>query len=175
MRINLYGAPGCGKSTLAAKLYGHLKSRGCNIEYVQEYIKNWAYMKRIPQGFEQLYIFASQINSEDILLRHGVDNIISDSPIMMNWAYCDLYGHQTSKELLQIALKWEAQHPALHFWLDKGEWEYSTVGRYESEDDAKNRSEQLYSLLINNGVNLIRVKNDIQSISEQLDLLHTFA
>lgn len=40
MLINLFGSPGCGKSTLALHLTSCLKQRGLDAEYVGEYIKN---------------------------------------------------------------------------------------------------------------------------------------
>ena len=37
--VNLFGGPGCGKSTTAAWLFNQLKERGINCEYVTEFPK----------------------------------------------------------------------------------------------------------------------------------------
>jgi len=39
VRIALLGAPGCGKSTLAAYVFAMLKDEGLDGDLVQEYIK----------------------------------------------------------------------------------------------------------------------------------------
>lgn len=39
VRIALLGAPGCGKSTLAAYVYAMLKDEGLDGDLVQEYIR----------------------------------------------------------------------------------------------------------------------------------------
>ena len=38
--INLFGGPGCGKSTIAALLFGKLKQNGINCEMALEYAKD---------------------------------------------------------------------------------------------------------------------------------------
>ena len=38
--INLYGAPGSGKSTIASGLFFHMKMAGLNVELASEYIKS---------------------------------------------------------------------------------------------------------------------------------------
>ena len=60
--INLFGGPSTGKSTLAALLFGTLKSKyDLNCEYVNEYAKDLVYEKRNQILLkDQLYIFAKQ-------------------------------------------------------------------------------------------------------------------
>ena len=44
LRVNFYGGPGVGKSTLAARVYAELNSAGAvSTELVREFIKTWAY------------------------------------------------------------------------------------------------------------------------------------
>ena len=57
MRISLFGGPGSGKSTTAARLFSELKERHYSVEHVSEYVKSWTYMNRKPKGFDQVYIF----------------------------------------------------------------------------------------------------------------------
>jgi len=42
LRINFFGGPGVGKSTLAAQLFGWLKAENFDAELVQEFVKTWA-------------------------------------------------------------------------------------------------------------------------------------
>ena len=167
MRICFYGPPGCGKSTVSGIIFGLMKKESYNVEYVQEFIKKWAYMKRVPAGYEQLYIFAKQLHSEDIFLRHGVDHIITDSPILLNWGYCEVYNSEIKDEIKNVALKWEKKHPSIHIWLQKGEWKYNATGRYETEQESINRSNQLYNLISGVGINFHKMdSSNIESIKD---------
>ena len=46
-RINIYGGPGVGKSTLAASIFAFMKKRGDNVELVQEFVKQFAYLGNV--------------------------------------------------------------------------------------------------------------------------------
>jgi Ni2+-binding GTPase involved in maturation of urease and hydrogenase len=59
LRINLYGPPGSGKTTLATELFCHLKKEGVNCEIVNELAREWAYQNRPIQSLDQIYLFAS--------------------------------------------------------------------------------------------------------------------
>ena len=136
MRINLFSGPGAGKSTLAARLYGDLKIAGFNIELVHEYIKTWAYLGRVPKSFDQCYIFGKQLHAEDRVIQSGVDHIITDSPVMMQIAYCQRYEKHYWPELLGIAQKFEELKPSLNIFLDRKNIPYQENGRYENYDQA---------------------------------------
>ena len=58
--VNLYGAPGAGKSTGAAYVFSQLKMHGINAELVTEFAKDkvWEESKAVFQN--QAYIFGKQ-------------------------------------------------------------------------------------------------------------------
>lgn len=134
-RICLYGGPGCGKSTTAAGVFHQLKVRGYNVEHVPEYIKDWAYEGRVPKSFQQNYIFAKQMNREDVLFPH-VDLIVTDSPLLMNTVYSKKYNFEGWSLLVQMAMLWEKHFPGLHLFLDRKNIAYRQEGRYQDEDGA---------------------------------------
>ena len=136
-RINLFGGPGCGKSTVAASIYAGQRADGASVELVQEYIKNWAYENRKCVSFDQLYVFSKQLHAEDILLRSGVGAIISDSPLVMQLAYVKKYGVMPIfDELAAITTKFERQYPSFNILLDRKGIPYEDNGRYEDEEAA---------------------------------------
>lgn len=65
--INLYGGPGAGKSTSAAFLYYLLKANGFNVELVREYVKDWAWEKRVITNYDQIYFLGKQVRRESLL------------------------------------------------------------------------------------------------------------
>ena len=148
-RICLYGGAGCGKSTLAAGLFYEMKKHGFNVEYVPEYIKDWAYEGRIPKSFQQLYIFAKQLNREDVLFPH-VSTIITDSPLLMNTVYSKKYNFVGWRQLVAMADLFEEKYPGLHIFLNRGDMGYRTEGRYEDIDGAKSMDAMIKEVLSEN-------------------------
>ena len=63
--VNLFGAPGAGKSTGAAYIFSKLKMAGINAELVTEFAKDkvWEESKAVFQN--QAYIFGKVFNSYD--------------------------------------------------------------------------------------------------------------
>lgn len=61
--ISLLGAPGSGKSTIAAKLFAMMKENGHSVEAAREYVKAWANENRNPAAAKAIYniLFPSQI------------------------------------------------------------------------------------------------------------------
>jgi len=56
-RINLFGGPCSGKSTIASWLFSRLKEEDIDVEFVSEYIKGWTFIPRNCDSFDQLYVF----------------------------------------------------------------------------------------------------------------------
>jgi hypothetical protein len=153
MRISLFGGPGLGKSTLAAKIFSELKIKGHDIELVSEYIKNWAYDGRKPKGFDQLYVFAKQIHAEDVLIQSGVKHLVTDSPIMMQVAYAMKYNFSSWAELLTIAQTFETINPSINIFLDRTGIPYEQKGRYENYKEALTMDDKILDLLKDNHMN----------------------
>lgn len=136
-RINLFSGPGSGKSAVAAKIFSYFKTQNLEIDLVKEYIKTWAYQKIKADSFDQLYIFSKQLRSEDILLRNGVDYIVTDSPLILQLAYMKKYDDiKIYNEMANIAAKFEEKYPSINIFLDRKDIPYKSLGRYESYEDA---------------------------------------
>ena len=135
MRINLYAGPGAGKTSLAEGISSKLKIAGYSVELVQEYIKDWAYQKIVPTGFDQVYVFAKQLHKEDLLLRYR-DHIVTDSPLLLQCCYVLKYGTPFFDELLSLCKKFEAEHPSINLFLNRASIPYKPAGRYETREEA---------------------------------------
>ena len=85
--INLYGGPGVGKSTMAARLFAMLKADGIKTELVGEFAKDLVYDKAYNIMADQHYLFAQQAHRLWRLKNSGVEVAVCDSPLLLNIAY----------------------------------------------------------------------------------------
>ena len=143
MRICFYAGANAGKSTVSPGVLHQLKKKGYNVEGVSEYIKKWAYEKKIPRSYDQLYIFAKQLNSEDFFLQYGVEHIVTDSPVFLQAYYARKFGFPQWEQLVEIAQGFEAANPAFNIFLDREGIEWVQLGRYETEEEAIENDKQL--------------------------------
>ena len=159
--INLIGASGIGKSTTAAALFAEMKMRGLNCELVSEYVKSWAYEKKVPSKFDQAYLFAKQARKESILYGK-VDYIITDSPLWLSSFYENLYiGREIIAPAVRNYLNFVRDEGVEHiyFWLHRNK-PYDPRGRYETEEQSKKNHVTMERYLIDNGVKLVDVPVD---------------
>lgn len=146
--INLLGQPSSGKTSLAAKLFSKLKSMGMNAEYVNEYVKGWAWEGREMTSFDQLYIFGKEAHNQSKLF-NKVDIIISDSPVMLATFYQYFLNGKNS---LQVPCHYfydtaeELGVQAMNFFLPRRK-KYSSKGRYQTEQEADELAKQLKTWL----------------------------
>ncbi len=137
-RINLYGGPGIGKSTLAAQLFAELKKRGESVELCPEYVKSWAYEGRKFTHFEQVLGFSNQMFLEATVLRNSSSMIISDSPPFLYACYTKRYcGTQYAAPLMDLVRPYDREFPALQVLLERGGFMYQHEGRVHTEAQAK--------------------------------------
>lgn len=147
-RINFYGGPGCGKSTVAAQVFSALKQEGAEVELVQEYVKDWTFIDRRPQSFDQVFLFANQLHREDLILRREETSlIVTDSPILLNAWYGVDGDVDEAMELVSISHHFESKFPSLHIWLDRSGVNYSNVARFQNYREATELDRRLKQFL----------------------------
>lgn len=131
LKINLFGGPGVGKSTLAAAVYAALKDEGINVELVREVVKAWAYEGKRPDEWDQIYTFGQQLYEEHRLAKAGVDVVVTDSPLLLQCFYSGF----NAGGLLMFAKRYETLHNSINFLVERAK-PYSHIGRFQSEADA---------------------------------------
>jgi hypothetical protein len=146
-RINLFGGPGSGKSTLAHWLFSELKVSGESVEFVSEWVKEWAIEGRPVTKWDQLKILSQQLEAELRALKNGYDIIISESPLMLTAFYSEVYEFPCVDALLDIARNFEEEYPSFNVFLDREGIGYERNGRYESEDMAIKRDDDMFAFL----------------------------
>jgi hypothetical protein len=153
-RINLYAGPGAGKSTTASWLFAELKKRNYSIELVSEYVKSWAIAKRDVIGFDQVYLMGKQLNYEYRFLAHGIQHIVTDSPVLLSACYTRSYFNdlKIADHMEAIIAEYEARHPSLNIFLNRDGKEYRTEGRWQDAEAAKNIDGIVKDTLERNGL-----------------------
>lgn len=152
--VNLYGAPGAGKSSGAAYIFYQLKQHGINCEMVTEYAKDKVWEQHNEVFKDQCYIFGHQHFRMSRLI-DKVDVIITDSPLMLGAYYSpDIF----KKELTSIALK-SFTNPHFNFFIKRVK-KYNPKGRFQTESESDKVSEELNHFLTENNINFTVVEGN---------------
>lgn len=162
--INFIGGPCIGKSTLATKLFFHMKTLGLNVEYLPEYIKFETYSRDSVHDWYQFKVFAIQNDLLSDMRLSGIDYVITDSPLILPPIYYN--GHISS--FLKFALDVFNDYDNVNFLLYRTEdIEFSGIGRFQKTiDSARKIDENIRTLL--NSFNIKYFEVTINSSSESL-------
>lgn len=133
MRINFLGGPDAGKTTTAADVFSRLKRLRVSVEYVNEYVKAWAYEGRNIDAYDQFYLQAKQMHYEYRFLKHGVKNIVTDSPVCLGYIYAP---PSLTPVLRQISDTYDKGFAHVNIYLDRGDKPYDPHGRYQDRERA---------------------------------------
>ncbi|EFX61475.1 hypothetical protein DAPPUDRAFT_121761 [Daphnia pulex] len=145
--INLYGAPGVGKTTNAARIFIHLKELGLNVELLDEAAKIPAWEDRIITDFDQFILFGIQ-SEKEIRLLDKVDYIVTDSPVGLNGFYTMKYhspelstcvNHMTQTYYSMLETKGHVIHNLL---LNRTKL-YNASGRFQTEEESNEIAKEL--------------------------------
>ncbi len=95
IRVNLFGAPGAGKSSLAAHIFAKAKINGLSMELVSEQAKYHTWIKDEIGIASQLWLAGAQEYRERVGLQapHG---IITDSPMILAAFWAERRGYKKS-------------------------------------------------------------------------------
>lgn len=157
--ISLFGAPGAGKSTLAAYTFSKLKMMGINCELVTEFAKDKVWEQNSTALSNQVYIFAKQYYRLD-RCADKVDVIITDSPLFLSPFYNrDPDIHEPLKQLVyKISQKYEN----LNYFVRRIK-KYNPIGRLETEEESNMKSIELKKYLEEFNVKYSEIDGDLMS------------
>lgn len=138
--VNLYGGPGSGKSTMAARLFSELKESGIVAELVTEYAKDLTWQESYHELANQIYIFGKQ--QHRIWRVYGkVEVIITDSPLLLGLIYGD--SSDTFKKL--VVEEYQSRN-SIDIFLERVK-PYSKIGRSQTEEEARQLDSNIKTVL----------------------------
>lgn len=147
MVINLFGAPGCGKSTAAAGLFYELKKKDFSCELVTEYAKDLVYSGHLKES-DQVDIFMEQYRRTKVAYEK-VDFVITDSPLRISEIYDNTkipafkpFVREISRRFVNFNILLQRKHA------------FKEEGRIHNEIEAKIIHEKIYTLIMGESITL---------------------
>lgn len=167
--INLFGGPGIGKSTIAAKVFTELKNLGISTELVLDYIKKKVESGHKPDAFTQPQIYGEQLKKESALYNQ-VEFIITNSPLLLSAIHqLKNEGHDTIKHQIfhdiRTAKKQNIHH--INLVLCRSLPFFPDVS-YEYEKESIEIDQSIHSFLNKNEIDFEIISAPIEDTSERI-------
>jgi nicotinamide riboside kinase len=163
--VNFFASPGSGKSTTASGLFYNLKTSGFNAELAGEYAKDLTWARRFLDLEDQLYIFGKQ-HHRLFRLQHDCDVAIVDSPLLLSLIYAPKY-----PQCFRDTVKWAFdQYDNINFVVNRVK-PYNPKGRRQSEDESREKHEEILNLLTEFGIHHYQVNGDEQGLKTVTEIV----
>lgn len=146
--INLFGAPGAGKSTGAAYIFSQLKINGINAEYVSEFAKDKVWEESKEAFKNQAYLFGKQYFRIS-RCKDKVDVIVTDSPLPLSLLYNQ--DENLGEEFNAVVMKVFNSFKNLNYYINRTK-PYNPKGRLQNEKESDELVTPLKNLLIANEI-----------------------
>lgn len=143
--VNLFGGPGCGKSTGAAYVFSRLKEARVNVELVTEFAKDLTWDKSDALN-DQLYVFANQFHRLYRCQKAGVGVVVTDSPLLLSNLYRDKHNPVFVKPFTDYVEYCHGVFDNLNYFIRRVK-PYNPCGRREDEASAKEMDEKILTVL----------------------------
>lgn len=157
--VNLFGAPGAGKSTGAAYIFSRLKMMGINAELVTEFAKDkvWEGSKAVFEN--QAYIFGKQYFRIS-RVQNKVDVVITDSPLLLS----AFYSHDPvlGKEFDSLVTKVFNSYDSMNIFIDRVK-PYNPSGRFQTEVESDALARDLDQFLTRHNIECDHYNGDLKS------------
>jgi tRNA uridine 5-carbamoylmethylation protein Kti12 len=166
--INLVGAPGAGKSTIASQLFSRMKWEGYDVELVSEYAKELVWEERMETMKNEVYLFGKQ-HQRLFRLKNKVQYIITDRPLILSQFYNSKYG-DSSQEFKNIVLHEVRKYNNFNIFLHRSK-PYIIKGRNQTEEESNEFSKEILSLMKDLGENVIEVVATEELVEDLLKII----
>ncbi len=146
--VNLFGAPGAGKSTLCSGLHFRMKNNHLvNAEITGEVAKDLTWENRYRTLQNQTYVFGRQQQRIE-RLTEGVDVIICDSPLLLTSIFAPAHYPDCFHEFVRWSFN---QYNNMNFLLERAK-PYNERGRNQTEQESDLLHGEIVDMLNRYGV-----------------------
>ncbi len=148
--VNFFAGPGAGKTTCAWEVAAELKKLNIVTEYVPEYAKElvWDGRRDLLDGSydNQLHVLREQANRVDRLLGK-VDVVVTDSPVLLQPAYCKENRTEFEREVMRIF----NSRNNFNLFINRGN-HYEQAGRLHTLEESRKVDGEVKDILGRNGI-----------------------
>ena len=154
--INFAGAPGAGKSTMAARVFAELKMRGVNAELINEFAKDKTLEHNSTELNCQEYIFGKQ-SYKLTRCRDQVDVIVTDSPLFLGL----LYNHNPVLDyhFSHTVINVFNSYTNITYFINRVK-PYNPAGRNQTEEESDALVTRIHNLLHNFNIPYVEIPGD---------------
>ena len=160
--VNLFGAPGAGKSTGAAYIFSQLKMVGINAELVTEFAKDKVWEESKAVFNNQAYIFGKQYFRIS-RCADKVDVIITDSPLLLSLVYNNdpVLGEEFNKVVRKVMDSYNCKN----YYITRTK-PYNPIGRFQNEQESNEIADDILNLLNSENINFTITTGDIEGYNQ---------
>lgn len=163
--INLFGAPGSGKSTGAAYIFSYLKQLGINCELVGEFAKDKTWEHNMTALTCQEYVFGKQ-SYRLARCRDDVDVIITDSPLPLSIIYNT--NPAIKESFPKMVMDIFNTYTNLNYFLIRTK-PYNPKGRNQTEEESDALNNPIIDLLKSKNIEYAKYNGDIEGYQKIVD------
>lgn len=164
--VNLFGAPGAGKSTGAAYIFSQLKLKyNINAELVTEFAKDKVWEDNAKALDNQAYVFGEQ--SYRISKMDGkVDIVVTDSPLLLSKLYnsSSILGESFNETVVKVF----NSYTNMNFFINRVK-KYNPAGRLQTEEESDKLSTKLFKELQELSVPFEMINGDLEGYNKIID------
>lgn len=164
--VNLFGGPGCAKSTTAAGVFYKLKTEGCNSELIAEYAKDKTWGEDMFTLSCQPYVTSKQLYRQYRVMGK-VDVAVTDSPFILGLVYPGFGATESWKK--GVFEQFELFNNVNIFLQRNSDVHpYNPKGRSQTQTQAEDKDADIRSMLDSNNVpyHLVKVSSGMQTVDE---------
>ena len=165
--VNLFGAPGAGKSTGAAYIFSKLKLAGISAELITEFAKDKVYEETKEIWNNQVYIFGKQYFRLS-RVKDKVDVVVTDAPIFLSTYYNNdpILGKAFDDVCLNIHFSFDNLNVFVHRAKP-----YNPKGRFQTEAESDQVAVELEHYLVKNAIEYLEIQGTIEDYDKLADLI----